>query len=845
MHAFAPPTADSAASSRADTSYDNHLSPSLRTPPPGPRPHVNQHQSQASSSSSSHGHGTQLLQQHHPQQQQQQQPQHIQQQQQQHQQHQHQHQSRSVKRPRPVKSCTECRKRKLRCDRLLPCSQCQKSSRMCRYAADQDSANLSDGSDAETPETNRPLKRACLSTSGATGAANDATQSASKNGESPHMPLIEELAMRLERLEKQVRNRSPTTESSGGRGIAASQSTTWGLTIKRDAQGTRFFGQNSLRVMLNLFDDAKAFMAHQSNTPSNAELFADYKALHKAIQASFRSSMAPITVFVDSMMPVHKRMTDILPKKSVCDRLITMFFDASETIYRTVHSPTFAEEYELYWEGKLQSEAFLPKLLAVLSIGSRFQTKSKGLGHERTEGVHIPTASALVRSWLDSLKGKQLVELSTLQVEVLLLQTHRMFAPRAQDSWTQLGFIVRLAMTMGLHRDPSEFGPRMSVFLGEIRRRLWYSIVDMDFHMSIACNLPCLVRDGDFTCRPPRNLNDSELYPSMQELPPARPIDQVTDGQMQAYAALTLGVRMRVPPLINRVDTLHDYQEVIELGAKLERYLDDVNYVFPRHEVMNDAEKSKLWRSRAVLDMLVRRPLLVLYRPLAMGVPDVPAQISRAYLKSSMVVLRYLDELDPHVSYFKYISEMYHWVLKLEIMQAAMSVCFYIQSVVRPNSEGLVMGQTALHVSPHGADESTSWRGDDLVLWSPSRLINTVEKALDLLIDNINGGDVKDILCIALALETVRHPDPSSQDITRGLREVFNKCLKSANLTREKIHGHNETFVPGSYGHIRSSYGYTGPSGPGSTSSSLNNHGTGTPGARGDLGGWIMWEGWD
>lgn len=569
----------------------------------------------------------------------------------------------------------------------------------------------------------------------------------------------------------------------------------------------------------------------QRNAASNADLFFDLQALHRSLQDSLHDAMTPITVFVDSMMPVHKRMTDILPKKPVCDRLIDSYFNTSETIYRIIHVPTFYEQYELYWEGKLQSESFLPQLLSVLSVSSRFATKSKGMGHERVEGVHIPTACALVRAWLDGLKGKQLVEMTTLQAELLLLHAQRMITPRAEDSWTQLGFVVRLAMTMGLHRDPSEFEPRISVFLSEIRRRLWFTVVDMDLHMSLVCNLPCLVREGDFSCRPPRNLNDSELFPNMPELPPTKPIDQATDNQMQVYAAMTLGARMRVAPLINRIDTMRDYQEVIEVGAKLERFLDDINYVFPRHGILNDSQKSKQWRCRVVLDMHVRRPLLALYRPLAMGVADVPPQISRAYLKSSMVILKYLDELDPHLAHFQEIAEMYHQILKRDIIQAALSVCFYIQSAVRPNSEGLVLGQQALRVSPDSSDDYPSYKAEDLMLWSPARLTATVQKTLDLLISNISGSDTKDIICIALVLETVKSPQPRPQDITRELYGALDACLGASNLTRDKIHARADGYSSGSYGHGRSPYQYPG-------------HGHGM-GAMSDFGGWIMWEGWD
>ncbi|KAF3358554.1 hypothetical protein VdG1_00114 [Verticillium dahliae VDG1] len=51
--------------------------------------------------------------------------------------------------------------------------------------------------------------------------------------------------------------------------------------------------------------------------------------------------------------------------------------------------------------------------------------------------------------------------------------------------------------------------------------------------------------------------------------------------------------------------------------------------------------------------MHIRRPLLALYRPFALGSVDAPAQITRAYLTSSMVILQYLDELDPMLAHYQ------------------------------------------------------------------------------------------------------------------------------------------------------------------------------------------------
>ncbi|KAM0251730.1 hypothetical protein ACHAQJ_008005 [Trichoderma viride] len=760
-------------------------------------------------------------------------------------QHHHQQQSqqqqpqRSVKRPRPVKSCTECRKRKLRCDRNCPCSQCQKSGRPCKYAPDQESANLSDGSDADGAEPGRPAKRnfshSTLPTM-ADSPYNDVPVTArpAKTGDSTSLPLLEDLSLRMERLEKQVLVRSPSRADLGGsRIVAAAPETIRGLTVKRGALRTRYFGQNDPRVLLNLFDDAKAYVTHNSQR----EPVPSFQALHKHLRGEMAKSMAPITVFVDSMMPIHKRMTDILPKKAVCDRLVTAYIETSETQYRIIHVPTFAEQYNQYWEGKPQPEHFLPQMLTVIAVSSRFETKSRGMGPERVEGVHIPTACALVRIWLDSLKGKQLVELATLQVEVLLLLAQRMIILRAQDSWNHLGFVVRMAMSMGLHRDPSEFEPRMTAFQGEVRRRLWFTVLDMDLYMSLLANMPCLTRDGDYSCRPPRNLDDSELFPDMAELPPSRPLDQVTDNQMQVYAAMTLPTRMKVAHMINRIDTIRDYQEVLDVGGKLDRFLEDINYIFPRHGSLSDAQKSRLWRNRVVLDMHVRRPLLALYRPFAMAAPEAPTQISRAYLRSCMVILKYLDELDPALPHFDDIYEMYMQMLKRDIIQASLSVCYFIKPALRPSIDGNMLAQAGLRASPGPADDFPTYIPDDLMLWSPSRLISTVQKTIDLLVGHIRGSDLKDILCIAVVLESVRKADARSDEITNNLFDLLNACLRASNMTMEKLRNpslgnvneyQRDAYAHGRMPYIQHAYGVGGVSDPTT-----------------ELGGWIMWDGWD
>jgi len=69
------------------------------------------------------------------------------------------------KRPRPVLSCVQCRRKKLKCDRLLPCKQCDKagSTALCTYNSREESlsqAQLIDESEAESGQRRRKAARA-------------------------------------------------------------------------------------------------------------------------------------------------------------------------------------------------------------------------------------------------------------------------------------------------------------------------------------------------------------------------------------------------------------------------------------------------------------------------------------------------------------------------------------------------------------------------------------------------------------------------------------------------------------------------------------------------------------
>ncbi|KAL1896593.1 hypothetical protein Sste5346_004627 [Sporothrix stenoceras] len=878
-----------------------------------------------------------------------------------------------VKRPRPVKSCTECRRRKLRCDRRCPCSQCQRSYRVCKYgsggngsagspskSADPNNPNAdSDGSEDEEDDDDmapgsadggeRPLKRH-LSRPGSGSTPQHAhampmTTTTSSNHPPPNnsslnlllnpssptqhhtnlptpghghyhqhqhhhyqqqqqqpqgsyqpssqpsvpasmqssFPSLAQISstlenpeplmsyqgdnlrklaasyvlqfmMRMERLENvakatdpyalsdlpavpsssllsQLHLRQQPSRDQQQRVIEASSTTMRSLSVKgRNGLRTRYFGQNSTRVLLNLFDEAKDFMSDQAKRDTTGDLFLRLERIHTALQENHQQTMKPITVYVDSIMPVQKRMADILPRRDVCDRLISAYVNVSEGLYRVIHVPTFRQEFEAYCAhgvtggspgGQGVAEDFLPRLLCIMCIGGRFETDSKGLAYDRSDGVHIPTACALVRSWLDGLRGKPSVDMMTLQTEVLLLHASRMISPRSQRIWTELGMISRLAMAMGLHRDPSEFTPDITPFQAECRRKLWFTILDMDLHVSLASSLPSALRPGEFTCRPPRNLDDADLFPEMPSLPQGKPMDQYTEGQMQLFAADTLPLRMRASDLLCNIDSLTDYWDVLGVGGDLEKVLDDINCLFPRNAALNNHQKHKEWRMRAMLDMHVRRPLLALYRPFALSASaecPPPAVISDVYLKSSMAMLTYMEELDPTIPGFDDVSHMYYVILRNDIVQAAFSVCYYIMQAVAaekspgpsgpPGGNGASSGTTRAadgssppmgHGPPGGGrNSSTVLNGSGAprktsLIWTSTYMIRTVERTVENLARLVNdlSFDLRDVIALATVLGSVMpaaNQAQRSDHIRTQVGRVLDTCV-------EKLRNHSSVAI--------------------------------------------------
>lgn len=86
--------------------------------------------------------------------------------------------------------------------------------------------------------------------------------------------------------------------------------------------------------------------------------------------------------------------------------------------------------------------------------------------------------------------------------------------------WILSGVALRISQRAGIHREKAL--ANFSAFEAEIRRRTWWALMSIDSRAAEISGSGISVFHNAHDTEMPRNLNDSDLTPSMTELPPSR-----------------------------------------------------------------------------------------------------------------------------------------------------------------------------------------------------------------------------------------------------------------------------------------------------------------------------------
>ena len=430
-----------------------------------------------------------------------------------------------LKRPRPVISCLECRRKKLKCSRTQPCQQCTKSGKVdsCSFQAGQEPAAHVSGS--EEPVEKRGRTDTSSHTNGiqtasryvvASGADSSYAIPASGHHSATQLGLFEQLQQRVANLESVVGVSPAQIDKHSSHDPEHVPLRTPAPSRPRQS------------MPINIFPNAARFLKSWTSTSDDADPRA-------------KTAASDLRQLSDTLKQLHKRpggliqespsraqILRLIPSQTVCQTLIEMYFDNLEHCFRILHRPTFDRQLQNFFSGGAPdiSLHFLPQLIAILAISCMLGIQSECVEIGNAFGGElIYTSVDFIQDHLSKMKSKDIHTIPGLQTRMLLLLLRWMRLDKMSEIWELSGQVLRQALIMGLDSEPTKTTASTSILEAELRRRLWMTVCEQDMMTSILCSMPCLI--PDFDCHIPLNVDDAELEQSAAPL--SRPFDVWTD----------------------------------------------------------------------------------------------------------------------------------------------------------------------------------------------------------------------------------------------------------------------------------------------------------------------------
>ncbi|KKK18025.1 hypothetical protein ARAM_000751 [Aspergillus rambellii] len=305
--------------------------------------------------------------------------------------------------------------------------------------------------------------------------------------------------------------------------------------------------------------EVKAYLQHDQD-PSPEEDLEE--------EPSGKQVSGPVLLLGNQISSTGADLLAALPVRSVADRLVSFYLNCKESTLVIMHIPTFAKEYAEFWkkpeEASINWLAYLYSILCSSTGLHLFSASGRADGDlaEAFDEYHRLASQCLARSDYTT-PGRYKMEALLLNIASEIL--------RSSDTHigpsVLLGLATRLAMHSGYHRDPRHYG-EISVFDGEMRRRVWMCLSLLDHYISLQAGLPPSTPQAQSDCEEPRNLNDNDLDPSATALPPSRPPGEKTPI---LFPATLNRVMFACADIIRRVSAVESipYREVLRLDQNL------------------------------------------------------------------------------------------------------------------------------------------------------------------------------------------------------------------------------------------------------------------------------------
>ncbi|KAH8686510.1 fungal-specific transcription factor domain-containing protein [Ilyonectria robusta] len=394
------------------------------------------------------------------------------------------------------------------------------------------------------------------------------------------------------------------------------------------------------------------------------------------------SPLTRISLLNSSPCLPREQILGMIPPRKVVDRLVSQFFNAFDMAPFILHRGKFLAEYANFWDNRSSVPIMWVGLLcSVMSMSAFLQQQdvaALGLSTAESQDMLETYRTLTIHCLLagDYLQPTRYT-IETLTIHFGVDQNVNLDA--SIGNWVLIGVVIRIALRVGLHRDPSHW-PGIRPLQAELRRRLWMTLYQMDFFTSTQVGLPRIIKDSQSDTRPPTHLFANDIGFEHDQIPPERPLTEPT--------ALLFVIQRNT--IIKVAAEIYDATEAgppssattAALSAKLEKAIDGIPTWLKYGSLETSvADDPATILHQMFLDILIQKAVYLLHRRSFVkdSVGEENTRSNELCIKAALAILEHQrkmsEETKPGGLVFgirwKVATSLNH-----EFLQATMMLCF-------------------------------------------------------------------------------------------------------------------------------------------------------------------------
>ena len=613
------------------------------------------------------------------------------------------------------RSCITCRKRKVRCDKRHPCSNCNRAAIECVFPGPGRAPRRS-----RKPENQELLARLRR----LEGVVQKFQKGVDENG----MTIIENVEAEdpspqaavpceKDKIKQEDHclpsvyepNRKPDLKDGATRGNGTAEVTKeFGRLVVEDGRSryvsNKFWSSLSEEVMemRDILDDPTD---DEDDYPSPGS-GSDATANHQGFIFSFSSTVLSLRNFhptrdqIPIYWDIYKSNIDPVIKLLHIPYHQKIFYKAAQDL-DNVSKPMEVFMLTIYYAAVTS----LPPNDCIMRLGLEKQ--------QALRKYRFATEQALARTGFLNTQ-----EFIVLQAMLLFLTCAR----RSDDTryvWTITGLLIRLAQAQGCHRDGQQFG--LGPFDTEMRRRLWWQICALDVRASEDHGSDPTIMEQNFDTKLPLNINDADISPEMKQTPEEHEgATEMTFDLIRFSVSTTVRRMSYAPPGLGHCKmksnlTLEDKEKKIDdLHQYLERkYLRYLDMNIPLH-----------WVAALVARLIMAKMWLVVHHPLSRNDrgAGLSQEVKDRLFHTSVEVIEFSRLLETDRSTIKW-----GWLFRTYVQWHALA---FVLSELCLRTTGSAVEKAWAVIESALADEETHISSNQRgMLWKPLRKLLIKAKA--------------------------------------------------------------------------------------------------------------------